>query len=61
MHLVMHACMRVFYVYVYEFMSVCVVRTEGRLRGLGSLHAGTVVGHVVVGTGAHGPAGAQQT
>ena len=57
----MHACMRVFYVYVYEFMSVCVVRTEGRLRGLGSLHAGTVVGHVVVGTGAHGPAGAQQT
>ena len=40
---------------------VCVVRTEGRLRGLGSLHTGTVVSHIVVGTGAHGPAGAQQT
>lgn len=35
--------------------------TEWGLRGGGPLHAGAVVGHVVVGTGAHRPAGTEQT
>lgn len=35
--------------------------TERGLRGGRPLHAGAVVGHVVVGTGAHRPAGTEQT
>lgn len=34
--------------------------TERGLRGGGPLHARAVVGHVVVGTGAHRPAGTEQ-
>lgn len=34
--------------------------TEGGLGGGGPLHARAVVGHVVVGAGAHRPAGAEQ-
>lgn len=35
--------------------------TERGLSGGGPLHAGAVVGHVVVGTGAHRAAGTEQT